>query len=114
MRFDAFRARALALPGATEALARGTHSFLVRGTLFARLMEDGETLIVRTDRYERDHLVETWPEVYFVTPSIQDHPWVRLHLGRAEETRLGALVCDAWRRVAPRRLVAAYDAERAS
>jgi hypothetical protein len=110
MTFDAIRDCALALPGVTEAQAQGRHSFLVRGTLFVRLMEDGATLLVRTDHYERDHLLESEPETFLVTDSIREHPWVKVRLARADQPQLLEMVRDAWRRVAPPRLVRDYDA----
>jgi hypothetical protein len=82
----------------------------VRGKLFLRLLEDGETLVLRTDPYERDHLLSTSPAVFHVTSQIREHPWVFARLEEADPPRLRGLVQDAWRRVAPRRLVDAFDA----
>src|SRR5687767_11860261 len=99
----------LDLPGVAERTAHGVHSFTVRRRLFLRLKDGGETLVLRTDRFERDHLLATAPEAFFVDERIREHPWVFVRLGRAEPVQLRALVHDAWRRVAPARLVADFD-----
>jgi len=114
MTFEEVRAIALELPGAGEAASRGTRSFTVRKKLFLRLMEDGETLVVRTDPYERDHLLATAPAVYHLTGQIREHPWVFVRLSQADPAQLRALVQDAWRRTAPRRLVDEFDARSAT
>jgi hypothetical protein len=111
MTFETVRAIALALPGAVEVVSRGTRSFTVRKKLFLRLMEeDGRTLVVRTDRYERDHLLATASAVFHLTSQIRDHPWVFVWLAEADPAQLCGLVQDAWRRAAPRRLVEGFDA----
>ena len=109
MTFESVRAIALELPGVAEAASRGTHSFTVRKTLFLRLMQDGDTLVLRTDRFERDHLLATAPAVFHITPQIREHPWVFVRLAHADPARLRELVRDAWRRVAPRRVVERFD-----
>jgi len=110
MTFEEVRAIALELPGAAEAAAHGTRSFTVRKKLFLRLMEDGETLLLRTDAYEREHLRATAPAVFHVNDPIREHPWVRVRLPEADPAQLRPLVQDAWRRRAPRRLVEDFDA----
>jgi hypothetical protein len=104
------RTIALALPGTAEARSRGIRSFTVRNRLFLRLMQDGTTLVVRTDPYERAHLLATEPGVFHVTRQIRDHPWVFARLPDADPQQLRGLVEDAWRRVAPRRRVDEFDA----
>jgi len=110
MTFDEVRGIALELPGTAESTPHGTRSFTVRKKLFLRLMEDGGTLVLRTDPYERDHLLSTAPAVFHLTSQIREHPWVFVRLAEAEPAQLRGLVRDAWRRVAPRRLVDEYDA----
>lgn len=110
MTFEEVRGAALQLPGVAEAATRGTHSFTVRKKLFLRLMEDGRTLVLRTDRFERDHLLSSDPTVFHVSRQIREHPWVFVHLARADPEQLRELVRDSWRRVAPRRTVEEFDA----
>lgn len=107
MTFEDVRAIALELPAAAE--SRGVRSFTVRKKLFLRMMGDGETLLLRTDPYERDHLVSTAPAVFHLTSKIREHPWVFVRLAAAEPVHLRGLVHDAWRRAAPRGLVDRFD-----
>jgi hypothetical protein len=107
--FDTVREWALALPGVEEGTSYGTPALRVRGKLFLRLWEDGETLVLRTDDYERDFLLESDPAVFFVTDHYRGYPIVLVRLAAARPDRLRALVVDSWRRHAPRRLVAEWE-----
>jgi hypothetical protein len=66
--------------------------------------------VLRTDPYERDHLLATAPDAFYVTSQLREHPWVFVRLAEAAPEQLRGLVRDAWRRTAPRRLVDAFDA----
>jgi hypothetical protein len=109
MTLEDVRAMVRDLPGTAEAQSRGVVSFTVRAKLFLRLMEDGRTLLLRTDPYERGYLLSTAPDVFYVDDQIREHPWVRARLDLAEPTELRELVRDAWRRRAPPKLVEAFD-----
>ena len=109
MTFEDVRAIALELPGAVESAAHGTRSFTVRKKLFLRLMGDGESLVLRTDPYERGHLLSTAPDVFHLDDQIREHPWVFARLAQADPAQLRVLVHDAWRRAAPRTLVESFD-----
>jgi len=101
----------MAFPGVEEAPCYGTPGYRVRSALLARLKEDGETLVVKTTFVDRDFLLSARPDLYFITDHYRNYPYllVRLKVSRADELR--DLVEAAWRRAAPKRLVAAYDAK---
>jgi hypothetical protein len=107
--FQAVREWALALPGVEEGTSYGTPALRVRGKLFVRLWEDGETLVLKTDEYERDFLLESDPAAFFVTDHYRGYPIVLVRLAAVRPERLRALVVDSWRRHAPRRLVAEWE-----
>lgn len=107
--FHAVREWALALPGVEEGTSYGTPALRVRGKLFLRLWEDGETLVLRTDEYERDFLLESDPAAFFVTDHYRGYPIVLVRLAAVRPERLRPLVVDSWRRHAPRRLVAEWE-----
>lgn len=109
MDFATVQAAVRECPGVAEAVARGAHSFTVRGKLFLRLLEDGETLLVRTDPFERAHLLATAPAVFHLPDRLREHPWVLVRLAAADPVQLRPLLLDAWRRAAPRRMVDAFD-----
>jgi hypothetical protein len=98
------------LPGVEEGTSYGTPALKVRGKLFVRLKEDGETLVLRTDAFERAHLLRVAPQTFFITDHYRDYPWVLVRLPAADIEQLHELLEDAWRRVAPKRLITAYDA----
>ncbi len=72
-------------------------------------------------------LPETTEEPHFDMPSIDEDPvafeairwgkqdkvdWLRVHLAAAERTQVCELLEDAWRSKAPKRVLAAFDADR--
>jgi hypothetical protein len=105
--FDTVRRLGLALPQAEEGTAYGTPALRVRGKLFARLREDGESLVLRTDLVERDLMLAANPKLFFITEHYREYPWVLVRLSAVEPDELQGLLQDAWRRVAPKRLAQA-------
>jgi hypothetical protein len=88
--FEALRRMALAFDGAEEGTSYGTPAFFVKGKLFARLREDGESLVVRVaDSAQREELRAGDPEVYFPTDHYLNYPWVLVRLARAHPDALG-------------------------
>ena len=61
---DRLRAILLVLPGVTEGFCYGTPGFYVNKKIFARMKEDGETLVVRTG--DRENWVEYQFEILLV------------------------------------------------
>ena len=106
------RRLALAFPGVEEGLSYGTPGFRVRGKFLARLWEDGETLVVRCGDDERDFRMKAEPETFFVTEHYRGYPIVLVRLARVREDDLQAVLEEAWRRQAPKRLVKEFDRQR--
>jgi len=102
---DQLRALLLALPGVTEAPCYGTPGFRVRGKLFARLWPDGETLVLKMDIERREMLLETQPDLFFLTDHYRGHPYILLRLGAIELERFDYWIRESWRMVAPKSLV---------
>ena len=99
---------------AGDGTSYGTAALKVHGKLFVRLKEDGETIVLRTDSFEREHLLGTAPNTFFITDHYRDYPWVLVRLATADVAQLQELIEDAWRRVAPKRLIALLDATKKS
>jgi hypothetical protein len=97
------------LPETAEGPCYGTPGFRARGKLFARLREDGESLVVRVDPSERDLLLEADPRCFYVTDHYRDYPWVLVRLPVVEADVLADMLERAWRLAAPRRLVEAHE-----
>jgi len=101
----------LALPGVEEGPCYGTPGFRVRGKFLARLRDDGETLVVKCGDDERDLRVQADPETFFTTDHYRGYPTVLVRLATVDSRALRGLLEVAWRRSAPKRLVATYDAK---
>ena len=109
------RELALALPETSERPSYGTPGFRVRDRLFARLHQDGESLVLWVDMDEREALARAEPEKFFWTPHYERHPMLQARLAALDRTELGELLRDSWRLRAPpsllRRLASeAHDA----
>jgi len=107
--FAQLRDYALSLPGVEEGTSYGTPAFRVKGKFFLRLKEDGETLVLKTDFYERDHLMESEPDTFFITDHYRAYPAVLVRLPAVRPRQLRELVLDSWRRHAPKKLAEQYD-----
>ena len=114
MTYEAVREIALALPQVEEGTCYGTPALRVRGKLLARLREDGETLVLRVDPFERDQLLSAHPETYSLTDHYRPYPYVLVQLPLAEAEALHELLERAWALHAPKRLVAAHARQSAS
>jgi hypothetical protein len=100
---------ALALPGVEAGPCYGTPGFRVRGKFLARLWEDGETLVVKCGDEERDFRMQADPGTFFITEHYRGYPTVLIRLARVPPTDLQEVLEEAWRRSAPKRLIAEYD-----
>ena len=99
------------LPDVTEGTWFRTPAWRVRKKSFARMKEDGETLVVRVlDLEDKEALLRGDPETFFTTPHYDGYPYVLVRLERIGTGPLGELIEDAWRCMAPKRVLAAYDA----
>ena len=102
----------LALPGVEEGPCYGTPGFRVRGKFLARLREDGETLVVKCGHDERDLWMQADPKSFFTTDHYRGYPTVLVRLGSVDSAALREVIEQAWRRAAPKRLVAARGEKR--
>lgn len=106
--FDQVRTLASRLPEVDESTSYGTPALKVRNKLMARLKEDGETLVVRVAWEERERLLATCPEVFFLTEHYRTHSWVLMRLAAATPAQTQALLRHAWHQVAPRAMKRAF------
>ena len=95
---DDVRELALALPETIERSSYGTPGFRVGDRLFARLHQDGESLVVWVDMDEREMLAQTEPEKFFWTPHYDRHPMLQVRLAAVGREELGEVLRDSWRR----------------
>jgi hypothetical protein len=97
------RRLALALPDATEGTSYGTPGFYRKKKLFARLHQDGESLVLKVDFDTRDGLLEAAPDVFFVTAHYDGYPAVLLRMAKASEVLVKHVLADAWAFAAPKK-----------
>lgn len=111
MNLEDVRAMALALPQVEESTSYHTPAFRIRKRLIARMHHEEDALVVKVDPTEREALLATKPAQFFITPHYEDSPtWILARLATVEPQELAELLAAAWRRLAPPRIVEAYDA----
>ena len=110
MSLDDVRVMALALPEAEEGRSYGTAAWRVKGKLFARALEDATSIVIKVDLEAREGLVAASPDAFVVTPHYQNYPMMVVKLGAVPRGLLHDLLIEAWRRTAPPKVVAAFDA----
>ena len=103
----------LALPEATERLSHGEPCWFVRDKkLFAmfadRHHDDRVGCWLAAAPGEQQALVSDDPELFFVPPYVGSRGWIGVRLDRPglEEATLAELITEAYRTVAPARLLA--------
>jgi hypothetical protein len=108
--FARLRALALALPEAEERTMYGTPAFYVRRKFFARMREDGETLVLRIDPDELELRLRSDPKAFHLTDHYVGWSMILVRLPAVGEPVLREMLAGSWRRSAPGKLVAAFDA----
>ncbi|MFL6138708.1 MAG: MmcQ/YjbR family DNA-binding protein [Frankiaceae bacterium] len=105
------------LPEVTERLSHGEPTWFVRGKRSFVMLADHHhddrfALWCAAPEGARDELVTAAPDRYFVPPYVGVRGWVGawLDVVPVDWDEVAALVTDAYRVVAPARLVAALDA----
>ena len=109
--FDTVRSIALALPQVEEGLSGRLPVFRIRGKLLARLHEDGQALAIKIDYLKRDILLNAEPETFYINDFYRCYPMVFVRLASVDRKLLESLFKDAWRLLAPKRLVESYDSK---
>jgi hypothetical protein len=94
--FEMVRDAALALPSVIESTSYGTPALKAGKTLIARLKEDGETLVLKVDLMERDILLETSPDIFFLTDHYRGYPLVLVRMPKADIRQIEMLLRRAW------------------
>ena len=96
--FDTVREIAQDLPGAEESTSYGTPAFKVKGKLFARFHQGGEALVVSVDFDQREEMMNTSPEKFYITDHYLKYPWVLVRMSEVTHDELRDLLIGSWRR----------------
>jgi hypothetical protein len=103
----------LSLPETIEKPYERLPGFRVRNKLFARIRQKPDALVVmRPELAEKKALIASEPEKFFETPHYEGHAAVLVRLDAIELDELTELLTEAWLLCAPKRLAAAFLAER--
>lgn len=87
--YETVRQIILALPNVEDGLSYGAPALKVNGKhLFVRLREDLDAIVLRTTFEEREELMATDPDVYFITDHYLNYEYVLVNL---KNVSLGAL-----------------------
>jgi hypothetical protein len=112
LRFKEFRRLCLSLPEAEERETWGEPTFRVRDRIFAMGSPDGGFVSVKASLDDQSGLVEMDPKTFAPSAYTGRYGWVRVRLAGVGADLGGRLVANAWKRTAPRRMVADYELSR--
>lgn len=99
--YDTVRRMGLALPNVEEGSSYGTPALKVKGKLFVRLKEDGETIVLKMPFDQREELMAGDPETYYITDHYREYPWVLVRLSQVRSDALRELLQIAHRAASP-------------
>jgi hypothetical protein len=107
--FEDIREAARGLPGVVDSTSYGTAALKVGGKLFARLHQSLECAVLRIELLDREILMQSAPDAFFITDHYRDYPWILLRFGVVEKSTLPDLIERAWRLVASKTLIKKQD-----
>jgi hypothetical protein len=104
----------LALPGASEKLSHGEPTFFVK-KVFAMCSNnhhnDGHIAVVIPAAIGiQEMLIKTSPKKFYRPPYVGVSGWVGIELDRVNDKELAFHIQEAWRLIAPKKLLDEYDA----
>jgi hypothetical protein len=108
LRFEDFRRLCLSMPEAQERETWGEPTFRVRDRIFAMGSLDGDFVALKASLNDQSGLVEMDPKTFAPSAYTGRYGWVRVRLAGVGVDLARRLVTNAWKRTAPRRVVADY------
>lgn len=118
MTIDELRALCLSLPGTTEketwgdAEHAGDVTFRVRDKIYVITGQTGGSATIRASVERQAELIDTFPSLFRKAAYVGRFGWVAADLDAADDELLRSVVEDAWRRTAPKSVVATYEERR--
>ena len=107
---ETVRQLALDLPEVEEGTSYGTPAFRVGGKILARFHQDGESLVLKVEYAAREVLIGTKPDTFYVTDHYACWPLMLVRLSSVNLEELRQLLEEAWRGIAPKRALKAWEA----
>ena len=112
MTFKQLRALCLSLPEVEEGETWGEATFRIRDKIFAIGSPEGDTASIKASLDDQSGLVAMDPDTFSVSAYTGRYGWVRVRLGSLSPELGDRLIKNAWRRTAPKRLVAKLEEAR--
>jgi hypothetical protein len=115
MTIDELRTFCLALPGTHEketwgdAEHAGDVTFRVKDKIYLITGPDGGSASIRTDKTQQTDLIAAFPDAVSIAPYVGRFGWVNVQLDGLDPAILEDVIRSAWRRTAPKALVAEAD-----
>ncbi len=110
--FASLRRKLLTWPGVEEGSHYGQPSIKAFGKFLTRFKEDDDSIVVPGITFdERDMLMETRPDVFFITDHYRNFPSVLMRLSSCDSATVEAMLRRRWRELAPKKIRLQFDAK---
>ena len=97
---------AMKLPLAEESTSYGTPSVKIKGKILSRWRTEAEGAVaIRCDFLDRELLLQTQPDVFFLTDHYLGYPMVLMRVEKASVATMRDMLERGWQCVAPARAV---------
>jgi hypothetical protein len=116
MTIDELRAFCMSLPGTHEketwgdAEHAGDVTFRVRDKIYLITGPEGGGASIRTSMDQQAELIDAFPDAFSSAPYVGRFGWVNVKIEAVDQELLRGVVLGAWRRTAPKAVVAEFDA----
>src|SRR5438105_9756313 len=108
--FAALKRKLLTWPGVEQGTSYGAPAIKAFGKFLTRLKEDGDSIVIIGVNFdEREMLMETQAEVFYITDHYKNFPSVLMRLSQADAAAVEAMLRRRWRQVAPKKVLAQLD-----
>lgn len=104
----------VAMPEAEERLSHGEPTFFVRKKVFAMMSNDHHgdghvAVVLAAPPGLQEQLVAEAPAKFYRPPYVGHRGWIGVEIDAVDDDELASLVHEAWRLIAPKRLVMQAD-----
>ena len=116
---DELRAFCMALPGTHEKLTwgdaehEGDLTFRVRDKIYVITGPEGGGASIRTSLEQQAELMDAFPDAFSSSPYVGRFGWVSVRFDAVDDALLRDVIEGAWRRTAPKAVVAERERSRA-
>jgi hypothetical protein len=100
----------LGWPGVELSTSYGRPSLKVVGKFFTWVKDDGDSIVIGGIGFdERDVLMETQGDVFYITDHYRSSHYVLMRLSKADPAMVAAYLRRRWFEIAPKKLHAAFE-----